>query len=201
MMNSTQDNKKTLLDELKEINQTLSKRPVPSQSKEVVDQPHLPIFTPLVTDDEAPDLQPDTAISVPSVPLPQLPQTPLNDTTLNDYLFETSETILAETLSLIKGLKSSVLSTGDDKSMTGYANLVKSASSMMDTLNAIRLEKLKHENAQAIKQLDFENKEKLQKAKALELAKTPKHRTIVTTRAEIIKLLSDNADAYEINPA
>jgi len=74
--------------------------------------------------------------------------------------------------------------------------MVAAAAAVMDTLNAISIERKKHENTKEIKQIDFENKKKLQDMKPKKID-GPKNVNLIATREDLMKLLSDNQ--YPVN--
>ncbi len=207
-MTETENNTKSLLEELKNLNKTLREdldkekavgaNNAHEDSDDVALSSTQVSATPILASanlSTVPIVPTVSSVSIVSTQVPVVSST-INDSNLSDYIYQKSEAILNEALDTIQKSKPAVVYSGDGKVMSGYASMVAAAAAVMDTLNAISIERKKHENTKEIKQIDFENKKKLQDLKPKKL-NGPKNVNLIATREDLMKLLSDNQ--YPVN--
>lgn len=202
-MTETENNTNSLLEELKNLNKTLREdldkekavgaNNAHGDSDDVALSSTQVSATPILASanlSTVPIVPTVSAVSIVSTQVPVVSST-INDSNLSDYIYQKSEAILNEALDTIQKSKPAVVYSGDGKVMSGYASMVAAAAAVMDTLNAISIERKKHENTKEIKQIDFENKKKLQDLKPKKID-GPKNVNLIATREDLMKLLSDN---------
>lgn len=202
-MTETENNTNSLLEELKNLNKTLREdldkekavgaNNAHEDSDDVALSSTQVSATPILASanlSTVPIVPTVSAVSIVSTQVPVVSST-INDSNLSDYIYQKSEAILNEALDTIQKSKPAVVYSGDGKVMSGYASMVAAAAAVMDTLNAISIERKKHENTKEIKQIDFENKKKLQDLKPKKID-GPKNVNLIATREDLMKLLSDN---------
>lgn len=207
-MTETENNTNSLLEELKNLNKTLREdldkekavgaNNAHGDSDDVALSSTQVSATPILASanlSTVPIVPTVSAVSIVSTQVPVVSST-INDSNLSDYIYQKSEAILNEALDTIQKSKPAVVYSGDGKVMSGYASMVAAAAAVMDTLNAISIERKKHENTKEIKQIDFENKKKLQDLKPKKID-GPKNVNLIATREDLMKLLSDNQ--YPVN--
>lgn len=207
-MTETENNTNSLLEELKNLNKTLREdldkekavgaNNAHEDSDDVALSSTQVSATPILASanlSTVPIVPTVSAVSIVSTQVPGVSST-INDSNLSDYIYQKSEAILNEALDTIQKSKPAVVYSGDGKVMSGYASMVAAAAAVMDTLNAISIERKKHENTKEIKQIDFENKKKLQDLKPKKID-GPKNVNLIATREDLMKLLSDNQ--YPVN--
>lgn len=207
-MTETENNTNSLLEELKNLNKTLKEdldrekavdaNNAHEDSDDVALSSTQVSATPILASanlSTVPIVPTVSAVSIVSTQVPGVSST-INDSNLSDYIYQKSEAILNEALDTIQKSKPAVVYSGDGKVMSGYASMVAAAAAVMDTLNAISIERKKHENTKEIKQIDFENKKKLQDLKPKKID-GPKNVNLIATREDLMKLLSDNQ--YPVN--
>jgi hypothetical protein len=173
-MNTDINNADTLLEELKNLNNTLKAEIVRERSAITEEETNESIITLI-----------PSASSVPSVPI--IAEPVLDEDGLSKFILETSQKIIKTGLETIESLKTTIAATEDAKSMQGFAEIVTATNNVINTLNTINIEKRKAATAKEIKTMDIEARKQLKPATKV----TNNNLNLIASREQIVKMLEE----------
>lgn len=110
----------------------------------------------------------------------------LKDENLNDFIIEKSSELITSSLEAINTVKDRITRTIDPDELESLAALIKAATSSIDTLNSINLERRKYKSAKRLKQLEFESKKQLGKRSG-----NTTNAIFVGSREDMLKMLEN----------
>jgi hypothetical protein len=106
--------------------------------------------------------------------------------TLENFIIQNSGDLIVKSLGIIDEVKDYISSAPEARDVTAFAELLKAASSSIDTLNKVYVSIERNKTSKDIKQMDVESKEKINSEQNV---------TYLLSRKEIMKeLMSDSSE-------
>ena len=104
---------------------------------------------------------------------------------LEEFIIENSGNLIAKSLYIIDDVKDYISSAPEARDVAAFAELLKAASSSIDTLNKVYVSIEKNKTSKEIKQMDVDSKEKIN---------SDQNVTYLLSRKEIMKELMGESD-------
>ena len=122
-----------------------------------------------------------------------LARTPTSNTSidkeqLENFIIQHSGNLIAKSLDIIDDVKDYISSAPEARDVAAFAELLKAASSSIDTLNKVYVSIEKNKTSKEIKQMDVESKEKINNEQNV---------TYLLSRKEIMKELMGSSEEEE----
>lgn len=122
-----------------------------------------------------------------------LAKTPTSNTSidkeqLENFIIQHSGNLIAKSLDIIDDVKEYISSAPEARDVAAFAELLKAASSSIDTLNKVYVSIEKNKTSKEIKQMDVESKEKINNDQNV---------TYLLSRKEIMKELMGSSEEKE----
>jgi hypothetical protein len=122
-----------------------------------------------------------------------LAKTPTSNTSidkeqLENFIIQHSGNLIAKSLDIIDDVKDYISSAPEARDVAAFAELLKAASSSIDTLNKVYVSIEKNKTSKEIKQMDVESKEKINNEQNV---------TYLLSRKEIMKELMGSSEEEE----
>lgn len=122
------------------------------------------------------------------------PEEKLTEENLSEFIFKKSQKLLDTSMAAVSDIGMYIGRGATAKEIEALSELIKSATSVIDTLNNINLENRKSKSAKEIKTMDIEAKKQLGKGKS-----EASVNVLVASREEIMKLIENNAKVISEN--
>lgn len=193
MTNSGESNENDFLEDLSGLSDDL-KHPNKTQTIDNIDIDNL------IEDDESSDQkqlvpveQQTKEVAPVTPPSPSIkPESSKED--IQNYVLSQCQDIIQQGKATLEQLQDTVVNTCDGKAINGYATLLASLGKVLDTANAIGMEKSRIESAINMENLKHQHKTQI---KSSEAPVTKNTVNIVAGREEVMKMLEDMKDEAE----
>jgi DNA-binding protein len=123
------------------------------------------------------------------------PTEDLSKDNLEEFIIKTSGKLITKTLGIVDNVQTYISSAPDAKDVAAFAELLKAASSSMESLNKIYISLEKNKTTKEVKQMDIDSREK---------TNTQDNAVFLLSRKEIMKELfnqsteSDDSNIIEV---
>lgn len=141
---------------------------------------------------EAAEITPveETGSSVPAVIQPAQQSDPKSPDEIHDYVLNQCKDIIQQGKETLEQLQDTVVNTCDGKAINGYATLLASLGKVLDTANAIGMERSRIKSSIEMENLKFSHKSQ---GKSGEGGVTKNTLNIIAGREEVMKMLEQAA--------